>query len=371
MRILIAGAGIAGLTLAALLCQRGRNVEIVDKAASFSDNNHPLVLTPLGSRVLHGFGILRRFRATSPGLDILRVANGRGEIVGELDIRPLVGADEKCRIADRYALLRLLSELSQDSPIRFKTVIEEIGDEGDKVRVRLSDGSESRYDLVVGADGTDSFVRARMLSEVSRFDTGWGCWEFPTESAESGRALEYWSSGRMLGLYSGPWHMNGIACAPDRKLRGTQDRKVRMQRLFRMPGRNARSAIDAFPDDAAPLTYRKLADCRANTWVKNRICLVGDAACGFLPTSPLGASLAMEEAAVLADEIARAGSNTIPRALEFYEKRCRPRVEAAHDEVRKNAKALFRGNPLLAMSYDASKRFADYRIIGKLMATPV
>jgi len=371
MRILIAGAGIAGLTLAALLCQRGRTAEIIDKADSLADNNHPLVLTPLGSRVLHGFGILRRFRATSPELDILRIANGRGDIVGELDIRPLVGTDEKCRIADRYALLRLLSELAQEPAIQFETAIEDIVDEGDKVMVRLSNGSEGRYDLVVGADGADSSVRSRILPGTSHFDTGWGCWEFPTESAEAGRALEYWSRGRMLGLYSGPWHMNGIACAPDRKLRGTQDRKARLQKLFRLPGRNARSAIDAFPDDSASLTYRKLADCRADLWGKNRICLLGDAACGFLPTSPLGASMAMEEAAVLADEISRAGSNTIPRALEFYEKRCRPRVEAAHDEVRKNAKALFRGNPLLAMGYDPTRRFADYRIIGKLMATPI
>jgi hypothetical protein len=43
----------------------------------------------------------------------------------------------------------------------------------------------------------------------------------------------------------------------------------------------------------------------------------------------------------------------------------------AQDENRKNARALFRANPLMAMTYDPAKRFADYKIIGTLLTTPV
>jgi 2-polyprenyl-6-methoxyphenol hydroxylase-like FAD-dependent oxidoreductase len=371
MRILVAGAGIAGLTFAALMKQRGRDVELIDGAEDPSAVTYPLVLAPLGSRVLHGFGILRRFRATSPELDILRVADFSGHAIGELDLRALTGPDERCRIVQRTALLRLLAELSDNPPVKAATSIEDIAQDGNKLVVKLSNGETSRYDLVVGADGARSALRKKYLPQVNHFDTGWGCWSFPTNHAEPGRALEYWGRGRMLSLRSGAWEMSGMLCAPARKFKAMEDRRERVQRLFRGANSNAGSAIESFPDNAALLLYRPVEDFRALHWVKNRICLLGDAACAYLPTSPLGAAMAMESAAVLADELSRAGSNTIPQALGFYEARCRPRNEKAQDESRKNAKALFRANPLMAMTYDPSKRFADYRIIEKLLATPV
>jgi 2-polyprenyl-6-methoxyphenol hydroxylase-like FAD-dependent oxidoreductase len=371
MRILVAGAGIAGLTFAALMKQRGRDVELIDAAEDPSAATYPIMLSPIGSRVLHGFGILRRFRAANPGVDILRVASVAGRAVGELDMRALVGSEERCRIVQRSVLLRLLAELSGDPPILAGTAIEQIADDGDKVTVFLSNGTNGRYDLVVGADGAQSAVRAKCLPQVSRFDTGWGCWTFPVDNAEPGRTLEYWSSGRMLALHSGAWEMSGMACAPARKIKKTSERQERIQSLFRRAGANAKAALDAFPDDSKTLPWCKLEDSRAVQWVKNRVCLLGDAACAYLPTSPLGASMAMESAAVLGDELSRAGSGTIAQALTYYEKRCRTRNEMAQNESRKNAKALFRSNPLTAMTYDPAKRFADYRIIGKLLASPV
>jgi 2-polyprenyl-6-methoxyphenol hydroxylase-like FAD-dependent oxidoreductase len=370
MRILVAGAGIAGLTFAALMKQRGREVELIDAAEDPSATTYPIVLAPMGSRVLHGFGILRRFRAANPGIDILRVASVAGRAIGELDMRALVGAEERCRIVQRVALLRLLAELGGDPPVTTGTTVEKIADDGNKVAVTLSNGTEGVYDLVVGADGAQSSVRAQRMPETNRFDTGWGGWTFSVNNAEPGRALEYWSRGRMLALYSGAWEMSGLVCAPARKIK-KEDRKARVRTLFRHAGENAKIAVDEFPGDAAPLPWCKLENSRARRWVKGRVCLLGDAACSFLPTSPLGAAMAMESAAVLADELSRAGSATIPSALDFYERRCRARSEMAQDENRKNARALFRANPLMAMTYDPAKRFADYKIIGTLLTTPV
>lgn len=371
MRILVVGAGIAGLTFAALMKQRGRDVELIDAAQDPSTLTYPIVLAPMGSRVLHSFGILRRFRAANPGIDILRVANIEGRSFGELDMRALAGAEERCRIVQRTALLRLLAELGGDPPIKAGTTIENIADDGNKVTVFFSDGTNGRYDLVVGADGIHSVVRQKYMPQGNSFDTHWGCWTFAVNNAEPGRALEYWSNGRMMALRSGAWEMSGMVCAPANKIKQNRDRKERVQYRFRRAGGNAKEALESFPDDAAPMIWCKIEDLRAARWTKNRVCLLGDAACAFLPTSPLGAGMAMESAAVLADELSRAGSATIPQALIYYEKRCRPRSIMAQDESRKTATALFRSNPLMAMTYDPAKRFADYRIIGKLLAEPV
>jgi len=51
-----------------------------------------------------------------------------------------------------------------------------------------------------------------------------------------------------------------------------------------------------------------------------------DAAAGFLPTAGIGASMAMESAAALDDELARTDSRFVPQALQLYEKRRKHRV---------------------------------------------
>jgi 2-polyprenyl-6-methoxyphenol hydroxylase-like FAD-dependent oxidoreductase len=368
MRILVVGAGVAGLTLAALLRQRGRDVEILDSEAA-RQPDHMMILTPLGIRVLHGLGILRRFRAMSPRLDLLRISNSKGKAAQELDLRTLSDDDEACRIVSHDALVHMLRGLILDAPTR-ATEIEGLTDEGPKVAVRTSDGVTERYDLVVGAEGTHSAVREKTGIIQETNDTGWGCWTFPVESAEPGRAIEYWGAGKMLMLVSGAWQMSGMACAPARDIQGTRHRKDHVQHLFRNFDRNAKDAIADFPNDDIPLAYRPIADFSAREWVKGRICLLGDAACALFPTSPLSASLAMESASVLAEELSRAGSRTVGAALDFYERRRRPRVEYVQSLARKASRRTFMP-ALLTVMRDTRQCLVEYQTLSALMKEPI
>ena len=65
MRVLIVGAGIAGLTLSALLRQKGIKPQIVDRASDFAQAGYMLGLFPMGNRVLHGLGTRDSSRASS------------------------------------------------------------------------------------------------------------------------------------------------------------------------------------------------------------------------------------------------------------------------------------------------------------------
>lgn len=67
---------------------------------------------------------------------------------------------------------------------------------------------------------------------------------------------------------------------------------------------------------------------------RGRTTLVGDAAAAFLPTASVGASMALESAAVLADELSRTDPAYVPNALALYERRRRTRVEAAQTQSR-------------------------------------
>ena len=91
MKILIAGAGIADLTLGALLRQKGITPLLVDRAADFSASGYMLGLFPMGNRVLHGLRAFDAFLAKSEAMDTYTLCNGHGEPMQVFDIAGALG----------------------------------------------------------------------------------------------------------------------------------------------------------------------------------------------------------------------------------------------------------------------------------------
>ncbi|HUB85496.1 MAG TPA: NAD(P)/FAD-dependent oxidoreductase, partial [Rhizomicrobium sp.] len=361
---LVAGAGIAGLTFAALMKQRGRDVELIDRAGDFQQAGFALGLYPLGGRILNGLGAMRRYRTLSYELDFYDVANGRGSLIKRFDFRPLTKVYGDFRMIERGTLLSLLHDLAGNPSVMTNTVVEDIVSDGEKMAVRLSNGSVGHYDLVVGADGIHSTVRTKVMPEHEVYDTGWACWSHwvPNWSLEPRSARDCWGAGKLLGLYPGIERGCVVSCGPAKALGNgaAEGRRARVQKLFRGVKGAAKEAVAAFPNDDAPMFFWKFEDRRAKQWVKGRVCLLGDAACAFLPTAGIGASMAIESAAVLAEELSRANTKTVPQALAFYEKRRRHRVEAAQNDSRRLARMMFFKNPLLAFARNQLTRFMTF-----------
>jgi len=110
--------------------------------------------------------------------------------------------------------------------------------------------------------------------------------------------------------------------------------------------------LGALPDDDATLFFWRLTDVRAADWTRGRVALLGDAAAAFLPTAGIGASMAMESAAVLADELSRCDARSIPDALSLYVARRRRRVERIQDESRRLARFMFVKSAAVARARD-------------------
>ncbi len=369
MRVLISGAGMAGLTLAALLRQRGIHADIIDRAPDFDHAGYVLGLYPLGNRVLHGLGVYDEFAAASEAMDDYVVAGANGREIKRFDFRPFTEAYGDIRMLGRADLLRLLNRANGDTAIRMNTTIATMTDNGDTVRVRTSDGAEKDYDLVVGADGIHAQSRRHVSPQNEIFDSKWACWAWWTERGDlpAGTVQEQWGAGRFIGLYPTPTRLGVVAAAPARALGfgAIQGRQMRMHDVFgKMKGR-ARDIIDSFPNDDDEMFYWKLDDQRARHWIKGRVVLLGDAAAAFLPTAGIGASMAMESAAVLADELSRADAKSVPLALSFYEKRRRTRVEAAQDDSRKLSKLMFLRSPVLGFLRNQSVKMMSLKSLAK------
>jgi len=203
-------------------------------------------------------------------------------------------------------------------------------------------------------------------------DTGWGCyvWWADTRLAAVGETTERWGAGSFLGTYPCRDRLCVIAGAPLDSLRPDQPagRADRLAALFRGAGAPVDALLAAMPGDEEDLFVWRMADVRAPRWVQGRVVLVGDSAAAFLPTAGIGASMAIESAAVLADELSRTDAMYLPNALELYERRRRQRVEAAQRQSRRLARLMFLSSPRLASVRDRALRLARMeQMVGPLI----
>ena len=235
MKVLIVGGGIAGLTLAGLLRRRANTrVVVLERAERFEDlGGFAIGLYPMGSRVLHGLGVHDGFVQRSCQMNGYAIHDDAGRFVRRFDWVKLGKKYGMTRIIGRDELVDVLrgglggSGGSEDVDLRMGVTAEAIDEMVHEVRVKMSDGREDVFDLVVGADGIHSVVRSLCFKGGEVFEPGvgkrhernvlqnkgenngntpetqtgggWGGWVWWTEvglARETGDILEHWGRGR-------------------------------------------------------------------------------------------------------------------------------------------------------------------------------
>ncbi|GGI81814.1 FAD-dependent oxidoreductase [Legionella impletisoli] len=348
MRVLIVGAGIAGLTLAGLLKQRGVNPTVIEKAGSFGEVGYMLGLYPTGANVLRGLNVFDQYLEVSAPGKTYEAYNMTGEKLKEFSFRPIVERYGPYQLITRYELLNLLSEACGNLNVRFNTQVTSLLQHEHEVEVQFSDQSNGMFDLVVGADGLHSEIRDLILNEEEYhyFSTGWGGWVWwsKLDTLPSYTIQEYWGKGAFFGGYPVREKVGLIAAvnhpSAEEALQG-QSRSQYVKNRFDAIFNKHPEFLQDLPPDEDPVFFWSLKDQRALTWHKGRVVLLGDAASAFLPTAGVGASMALESAAALNDILSRTGTEFIPHALTLFEKRRKKRVEGAQNDSRRLAKMMF------------------------------
>jgi FAD-dependent urate hydroxylase len=377
-RTLIIGAGIAGLTLAALMRQRGETPVIIEREDAIADKGYMLGLYPMGARVLYGLGLHEKYMDSSTSMFHYNIGNGKGEIICEYSLQDVAQRYGPIQGISRGQLVNLLLEGLDDLPIHFGTTATALRQRGEVVEVEFSDGSSADFDLVVAADGLHSDTRRMILNknEYAYWSTGWGGWVFWADPGEtqSDTYTEYWGAGRFLGLYPVKDHLGIFIGGPTSTTQETSMENFTERVMERFEHPVLLGGNDLKPDSPDPFFW-DFHDCRSAVWRKGRIVLLGDAATGFIPTAGVGATMAMESAAALNDELSRTDARRVEQALDLYEKRHRKRVEAAQESSRQIGRMMFVNSPLLAWGRDRLLNFYTIeelvRAIAKLADEPI
>lgn len=333
--VLISGASVAGPALAYWLRRNGITPTVVERAPAPRPGGQAIDVRGVALDVLDRMGLLedvRRVRTTMRGMSYLDPEGEELAYTTEMAFTSgrLDSGDVELLRED---LTTLLYEATKDDvEYLFGDSVAAVGESEDGVRVRFDQGRERTFDLVVGADGLHSNIRALVFGPEERFLHHLGTY-VAIFSTRNFLGLEDWQvwvrDGEGYGAY--PVRGNtelrvtfGFASEPlayDHHDVEEQQTLVadRLKNVRWQPSTWLRAMWEA-PD----FYLDAVAQTRMDHWTRGRVALVGDA--GYCPTvlSGQGTSLALTGAYVLADELGRAGHET---AFARYEQRMRPYVE--------------------------------------------
>lgn len=361
LRILIVGGGIAGLTLALALRQRGMRADIVEKAHGYGGVGYVLGLWPAGLNVLYGLGL----RDTLAEVGLAGGMYYGNDAAG----RPLLRADfgvfgpeyGGVYFFERADLIDALQQ-ALGTPILFGKTVSAIRQSPDCVETSFDDGTTAEYDAVIGADGLRSVVRKTVFGDVPLSYHGLTGWAFWADTDLGNTTKEFFARGRFMGLY--PSVRRACCFAAMVAPRGSADdsatRRQRLEHTFADFPHEAVAALES-SDDAA-IWHDDFLDVRLERWSRNRVALVGDAAHAVLPTAGVGASMAIESAFVLADELSRASSKNLSTALCRYESRRRKRVDRVQKQSRQMGWMIRVDNPVTAYARDTLFRLVPPKL---------
>lgn len=357
LRVLVIGAGIAGVTLARLLRGRGLHPVLVERAGPDAPSGYMLALMPLVDAALAELGLTEAYRAASVPMDRYRIRSRHGSVVREYTMGALLDTYGDYRGISRGDLMAVLGD---GVAVSYGATVTALDQRAGAVTAVFAgaDVAEAEFDAVIAADGLHSATRGLVLEpeQVSGYETGWGGWVVWTDAdADPDLGEELWGTGWFVGTYPVKDRLGVIVCGPaeaaDAGLAALVA-QIRAQ-VSEVGERLDRVLKDAV--DGRESYYWPLYDKRSAAWTSGRIALVGDAAAGFLPTAGIGAGMAIESAWVLAHHLAGAGQ-VLP-ALRAYERAQRPRVEAAQRNSRQLAPMMFNRSPVAAAVRDAAARF--------------
>jgi salicylate hydroxylase len=354
--ILIAGAGIAGLTAALAFARRGYEVRLFERAPALEEVGAGLQLSPNATRLLDGLGLGEALRAASTRPEAVVLRDARS--LRQLSHVPLGDAAEArwgapYLVAHRADLQKLLLDAARASAsisLELGTSVEDLATDAAGVTaslVRDAGVGEARGALLVGADGVWSRMR-HLISpgEACRF-SGRVAWRTVVEP-DSAAALafdEIACGGQVNAFLHRDFHLVAYPLTGGRLNLVAVTRGRDERRDWSAPAGTvalARAMADAsgkladLAAAAAPWTIWPIFQvAKRARWRSDRLVLIGDAAHAMTPFAAQGAAMAIEDGVVLARRVAAAGAD-LEAALADFEAERRPRVDRARRRGRFN-----------------------------------
>jgi FAD-dependent urate hydroxylase len=327
LRVLVVGAGIAGLTVARALRLAGFRPEIAEKLPASVVAGAGIYLPGNAARAFRELGLESPIRPLGQVIGRQRFLDAEGRQLCEVDLTQLWAGVGECRALPRAELHQVLLT-GAGGEVRHDTEVTALDLTADAVTVTFGHGRQAEYDLVIGADGRRSTVRALAALGGAARPAGQVVYR---SVVTGGPEIADWTSllGQRAGFIVMPMGAGRLYCyADEAATEPPADPLVRLRELFGSYGGPVPEVLDAVRTVQVAVTD----EVELGRWSRGRVVLVGDAAHATAPTLSQGAAMAVEDAVVLADSLRQRAD--VPAALAAYESRRRPRTRWVLDRTR-------------------------------------
>lgn len=312
-KILIVGGGIGGLCAAIGFGRRGQQVDLIELNSKWSVYGTGIIQQSNVVRAMAQLGIADEFIAAGLPYNHVQAYDMQGNLISDMPAPRLAGEQYPAMLGiARPALQQVLIDAAKQvgTNIKLGVTVDRIEQIGDEVRVRFTNGIESNYDLLVGADGLYSKIRTLVFGEqYAPTYTGQAVWRYnlprppemdclASQIGPDSNAGVCPISETMMYLYltsaepGNPW-------MPEDKLADLL--RERLQDYGGFIGKLREQIVDS-----KLVVYRPLETVLVpNPWYRARVVLIGDAAHAATPHLGQGAGMAIEDAVVLAEEVSK------------------------------------------------------------------
>ena len=337
--IVVAGAGIGGLTAALALAAKGFRVIVLEKSERLEEVGAGLQLSPNASRVLIDLGVREALEPRVIAPEAVSIFSARtGTEIGQIPL----GEPARFRYGAPYWIVHradlqqaLVARIAATSDIdlRLGCQFEDVASYAKGVTVAQRRGGSRHQEpalALIGADGVWSAVRNQVFPKTQAVFSGRIAWRGTADTSQLpsqfklGRVMLWLGPNAHLVAYpvSGGRRLNVVAVAPGSWSRPGYNETaepVDIQSQFDVrnwpgPVRMLVGAVEGWR------RWALFGVDGTSPWTSGRVALLGDAAHAMLPFVAQGAAMAIEDAAVLADRLAGTLNDParVPAALEQY-----------------------------------------------------
>lgn len=372
-RVLVVGAGIAGLAAAVACGQAGLPVHLIERAPAFQEVGAGIQIGPNVTRILQRWGLGAALEQVASLPEALQV---RSAVTGQALGRLPLGHDMLRRYGAPYATLhradlhQLLLDAVQDrglAQLQLRGELTRFSQTDDGVAVMLADGSAQRGDVLLGADGLWSAVRQQLLDDVAPAPTGHLAYRALLRQSDLPASLRsqqvtVWLGPRLhvvqYPVRGGEW-LNLVVIidgAPDwiQAANGTPGQlanwnqeadKAQLQQALRGTCTALSELVGLVPAWRLWILCDREPMQGPQEHARGRVALLGDAAHPMRPYLAQGASMAIEDAAVVAQVLSTA-HRTHEEALQMFAQKRWARNRQVQERARRNGQIFHATGPV-------------------------
>ena len=361
MKIAIVGAGIGGLTAAALLIEQGHDVSVFEKEDTVSELGAGIGIGGNVIEKLNGYDLAKGLKNIGQVIDMMEVRDDKDKLLSKLKLKK----NTVNLTMSRQSLLEVIKSYVPDSAIFTNHNVTGIENGDLKVTLQFSEQTSQSFDLCISADGIHSNIRQAIVPNSKPIYQGYAVFRGLVDDIDlkdNNVAKEFWSTKGRVGIVpllnnQAYWFISISAKAHDSKVHAFA--KPHLQARFNHFPNEVRQILDK--QSETDILLHDMYDLNPlKSFVYQRVVLLGDAAHAMTPNMGQGAGQAMEDAIVLANCMQ---SYDFDLALERYNKLRVKHTKKIVKRSRKIGKTVQRTNKFVVKARNKIAKILPDRLL--------